>query len=90
MEFSHSKLFATQVHELPIPHDETHIALVKKPPKAAIGRYAPKFREPIGQGESIEEAKQNLGDAIRLIFEDRLADLKRGFPEGAIEAVIAI
>jgi predicted RNase H-like HicB family nuclease len=37
-----------------------------------------------GQGESIEEAKENLRDAIRLIFEDRLADMKRGLPEDAI------
>lgn len=43
-----------------------------------------------GQGESIEEAKQDLREAIRLIFEDRVADMKRGPPEDAIEAVTPI
>jgi predicted RNase H-like HicB family nuclease len=43
-----------------------------------------------GQGESIEEAKQSLREAIRLIFEDRIADMKRGLPDDAIQSVIAI
>ena len=43
-----------------------------------------------GQGETIEEAKQSLREAIRLIFEDRVTDMKRGLPENAIEAVIEV
>ena len=36
-----------------------------------------------GQGGTIEEAKQSLRDAIRLIFEDRIEDMKRGLPQDA-------
>ena len=42
------------------------------------------------QGDSIEEAKQSLREAIRLIFEDRVADMKRSIPDDAIQSVIAI
>lgn len=43
-----------------------------------------------GQGETIEEAKASLKDAIQLIFEDRLADSRRGLPKDAIEEAISI
>jgi predicted RNase H-like HicB family nuclease len=42
-----------------------------------------------GQGETIDEAKQSLRDAIRLIFEDRREDAKRGLPDDAIQSVVA-
>jgi len=38
-----------------------------------------------GQGETIEETKANLRDAIELIFEDRKADVLRGLPDDAIQ-----
>jgi predicted RNase H-like HicB family nuclease len=34
-----------------------------------------------GQGETVEEAKTSLRDAIRLIFEDRIDDFRRSLPE---------
>ncbi len=37
-----------------------------------------------GQGETIEEAKENLKSAIKLIFEDRLADICRGLPKSRV------
>ncbi|MDJ0601043.1 MAG: type II toxin-antitoxin system HicB family antitoxin [Crocosphaera sp.] len=37
-----------------------------------------------GQGETIEEAKESLKNAIQLILEDRLADIYRGLPKNAI------
>lgn len=43
-----------------------------------------------GQGETVEEAKESLKNAIQLIFEDRLADMKRGLPKEAIEETILI
>ena len=43
-----------------------------------------------GQGETVEEAKESLKNAIQLIFEDRLADIRRGLPKEAIEATISI
>jgi predicted RNase H-like HicB family nuclease len=43
-----------------------------------------------GQGETIEEVKENLKSAIQLILEDRLEDIRRGLPQDAIEAIISI
>lgn len=43
-----------------------------------------------GQGESIEEAKENLQEAVRLVIADRLADMKRALPQNAIQTIISI
>jgi predicted RNase H-like HicB family nuclease len=43
-----------------------------------------------GQGETIEEAKTSLKEAIQLIFEDRLLDIRRGLPNEAIEETVLI
>ena len=43
-----------------------------------------------GQGETIEQAKESLKNAIVLILEDRLEDIKRGLPKDAIQDTIAI
>ena len=37
-----------------------------------------------GQGESIEEARQDLQSAIELLLEDREADVSRGLPPDAV------
>lgn len=43
-----------------------------------------------GQGETVEEAKESLKQAIQLILEDRLIDARRGLPQDAIEESISI
>jgi len=43
-----------------------------------------------GQGETIEEAKNNLRQAIELILEDRRDDILRGLPEDAIQEKMMI
>lgn len=43
-----------------------------------------------GQGETIEETKDNLRQAIELILEDRKADILRGLPEDAIQDTVLI
>lgn len=65
-------------------------AIIEEAPEGGYWAVCAEVPGANGQGESIEEAKQNLREAIRLIFEDRLADIKRGLPEDAIEAVIAV
>lgn len=60
---------------------------------AAEGGYwaiCPEIPGANGQGETIEEAKESLKNAIQLIFEDRLADIRRGLPKEAIEEKILI
>jgi predicted RNase H-like HicB family nuclease len=43
-----------------------------------------------GQGETIEEAKNNLRAAIELILEDRREDILRGLPEDAIQDKVSV
>ncbi len=43
-----------------------------------------------GQGETIEESKNNLRLAIELILEDRKDDILRGLPEDAIQDKVLI
>jgi predicted RNase H-like HicB family nuclease len=43
-----------------------------------------------GQGETIEEAKKNLREAIELILEDRRQDILRGLPEDVIQEKVVI
>ncbi len=60
---------------------------------AAEGGYwaiCPEIPGANGQGETIEEAKESLKNAIQLIFKDRLADIRRGLPKEAIEDRILI
>ncbi len=65
-------------------------AIIEAAPEGGYWAICPEVPGANGQGESIEEAKQSLREAVRLIFEDRLADAKRGLPSDAIESVIAI
>ena len=43
-----------------------------------------------GQGETIEETKLSLKEAIELIFEDRMEDIMRGLPNEAIREKVMI
>jgi predicted RNase H-like HicB family nuclease len=65
-------------------------AIIEEAPEGGYWAACAEVPGANGQGETVEEAKQSLREAIRLIFEDRVVDMKRGLPEDAIEAVIAI
>ncbi len=43
--------------------------------------YCPEIPGANGQGQTEEEARQNLADAIALILEDRREDALRGMPD---------
>jgi len=43
-----------------------------------------------GQGETVEETKHNLIEAIELILDDRRADFLRGLPEDTIREKILV
>jgi predicted RNase H-like HicB family nuclease len=60
---------------------------------AAEGGYwaiCPEVPGANGQGETLEETKDNLRKAIELILEDRKADILRGLPEDAIQDTVLI
>lgn len=42
------------------------------------------------QGDTVEDAKHNLIEAIQLILEDRRSDFLRGLPEDAIQDKILV
>ena len=52
--------------------------------------YCPEIPGANGQGSTIDECKQSLADAIRLIMEDRKSDYLRGVPEDAIQDVVSV
>jgi predicted RNase H-like HicB family nuclease len=61
--------------------------------RAAEGGYwavCPEVPGANGQGETVAEAKASLRAAIRMIFEDRVADARRGLPKDAIRTSIAV
>ena len=65
-------------------------AIIEKAPEGGYWAICPEVPGANGQGENLEEAKQSLKEAIRLIFEDRVEDMKRGLPDNAIQTVVAI
>lgn len=65
-------------------------AIIEKAPEGGYWAICPEVPGANGQGETVEEAKQNLKDAVALILEDRLEDVKRGLPDDVIQETIAI
>lgn len=65
-------------------------AIIEKASEGGYWAICPEVPGANGQGESVEEAKENLREAVALILEDRLEDIKRGLPDDVIQETIAI
>lgn len=65
-------------------------AIIEDAPEGGFWAVCPEVPGANGQGETMDEAKQSLREAILLIFEDRLDDMRRGLPADAIETVLAV
>lgn len=65
-------------------------AIIEEAIEGGYWAICPEIPSANGQGETIEEAKESLKNAIQLIFTDRLADIRRGLPKEAIEETISI
>ena len=65
-------------------------AIIEKAPEGGFWAICPEVPGANGQGETVEEAKKDLKEAVTLILEDRLADIKRGLPNDAIQETISI
>ncbi len=65
-------------------------AIIEAATEGGYWAICPEVSGANGQGETIEEAKESLKSAIQLIFEDRLADLRRGLSKEAIEETISL
>jgi len=59
-------------------------AILETAPEGGYWAMCPEIPGANGQGETIQEAKDSLRQAIELILEDRLADILRGLPEDVI------
>jgi predicted RNase H-like HicB family nuclease len=65
-------------------------AIIEEAPEGGYWAVCPEVPGANGQGETVEEAKESLSNAIRLISDDRVADMTRGLPEDAIETTVAL
>lgn len=65
-------------------------AIIEAAPEGGFWAVCPEVPGANGQGESVEEARASLREAIRLVLEDRLEDARRGLPEDAIQTVVAL
>jgi predicted RNase H-like HicB family nuclease len=65
-------------------------AIIEAAPEGGFWAICPEVPGANGQGETIEETKQNLIEAIELILEDRRADSFRGLPKEAIRETILV
>ena len=65
-------------------------AIIEEAPEGGYWAICPEVPGANGQGETVEEAKASLREAIRLVLDDRLEDVRRGLPSDAIQTVVVI
>lgn len=65
-------------------------AIIEAAPEGGYWAICPEIPGANGQGETIEETKNSLRQAIELIMEDRKADILRGLPEDAIQDKVLV
>ena len=66
------------------------MAILEKAPEGGYWAFCPEVPGANGQGETIEEAKESLKQAVMLILEDRLQDATRELPGDSIQDTIAV
>ena len=59
-------------------------AIIEPAPEGGYWAISPEVPGANGQGETVEDAKKRLRQAIELILEDRRKDILRGLPSDAI------
>ena len=65
-------------------------AIIDEAPEGGYWAICPEIPGANGQGETKEEAKEDLREAITLILEDRLEDGLRGLSSGASRETISV
>ncbi len=65
-------------------------AIIELAPEGGYWAVCPEVPGANGQGETIDEAKESLRQAIELILQDRREDILRGLPEDAIQEKVII
>jgi predicted RNase H-like HicB family nuclease len=64
--------------------------LIEAAPEGGFWAICPEVPGANGQGETLEDVKESLREAVRLILGDRFEDVKRGLSENVIVDTIAI
>lgn len=65
-------------------------AIIDHAPEGGYWAICPEIPGANGQGETIEEAKKSLKEAIELIFEDRREDVLRGLPDDVMREKVQV
>ena len=52
--------------------------------------YCPEVPGANGQGKTLDECRESLAEAIRLVLQDRREDAFRGVPPGALKETISV
>lgn len=66
------------------------MAIIEPAPEGGYWAICPEIPGANGQGETIEQAKENLREAIELILNDRREDILRGLPDDVIKDKVFI
>ncbi|NWH06935.1 type II toxin-antitoxin system HicB family antitoxin [Desulfobacter latus] len=66
------------------------IAIIEPSPEGGYWAMCPEIPGANGQGETIEETKLSLQQAIELILEDRREDFLRGLPQEVIQDTVMV
>ncbi len=65
-------------------------AIIEPAPEGGYWAICPEVPGANGQGETVEEAKDSLREAIELILEDRREDVLRGLPDDVIREKVMV
>ena len=65
-------------------------AIIEPAPEGGFWAICPEVPGANGQGDTIEDAKNNLREAIELLLEDRKDDILRGLPDDAIKDKVMV
>jgi predicted RNase H-like HicB family nuclease len=65
-------------------------AVIESAEEGGFVAFCPEMPGANGQGETVQEAKKNLAEAIELILMDRREDGLRGVPPDAVKEIVSI
>lgn len=65
-------------------------AIIEAAPEGGYWAICPEIPGANGQGETVEETKDSLRQAIELMLEDRRADMLRGLPKDVIQDTVLV
>ncbi len=67
-----------------------YTAIIEEAPEGGYWAICPEVPGANGQGETIEEAKKSLEEAIKLIIEDRREDFLKGLPSNVVRDKVIV